>query len=237
MDIKTKAIVLNKTKYSETSVVVKMFTRETGVQGFMVKGAFGKRGKGVLALLENLSLVEVTFDDHRDGLKYLREISLYQPYSLIPFDMVRRTIFIFYNELIYKLLMDYQPDEAVYDFIEQSLIALDDEKTLLTDVHLRFLVDLSKILGFFPKDNFSEQNCHFSIEEACFVNEYFEYPDYLTKEASTYLFDLMNGRRMEEFPPKQIRNELLYGLLRYYIKHNEQIYHIDSVPILAEILS
>ena len=39
MQIKTCGIVLHKTKYSENSVIVNIFTREAGVQSFIVKGA------------------------------------------------------------------------------------------------------------------------------------------------------------------------------------------------------
>ena len=237
MHIRTRAIVLNKTKYSDSSLIVRIFTREAGVQSFFLKGAFSKKNKGRLALLENLSMVELTFDDRHDGIKYLNDIALYRPYTLIPFDMVRRTLFIFYNEILYKTLTDYSTDPELFDFVEEALLELDREETMLTDVHLHFLVNFSKILGFFPKDNFSEKNCHFFIEESAFVHDYFDYPDYLSREASAYLSDLMHEKEIGELPPKVVRNELLYGLIRYFEKHNEQIHRIESVQILASLLS
>ena len=237
MNIRSRAIVLNKTKYSESSVIVKMFTREAGVQSFILKGAFSKKNKGKMALLENLTLVDLAFDDHHEGIKYLNDIALYRPYSLIPFDMVRRTIFIFYNEILYKVLKDYSADPELYDFIENSLLELDEETTRIADVHLRFLIHFSKILGFAPKDNFSDYNCHFFIEESAIIHDYFDYPDYLSREASAYLSDLMHDEKQSALPPKEVRNELLYGLIRYFEKHNEQIHHIESVPILASLLT
>lgn len=236
MKINSRGIVLNKTKYSETSVIVRIFTRESGVQSFILKGAFSKKNKGKLALLENLSMVEITFDDQRDGIKYLNDITLNHPYSLIPFDMVRRTLFIFYNEIIYKTLTDYSTDAELFDFVENALRKLDEEGTRLADIHLHFLVDFSKVLGFFPKDNFSEQNCHFFIEESHFVHDYFDYPDYLSREASAYLADLMHEKDAE-LPPKNVRDELLYGLIRYFERHNEQIHRIESVQILSALLA
>ena len=41
--IKTRAIVLQSIKYGDSSLVVKMFTEEEGLQSFMVKGVFGKK--------------------------------------------------------------------------------------------------------------------------------------------------------------------------------------------------
>lgn len=237
MNISSRAIVLNKTKYSESSVIVKVFTREAGIQSFILKGAFSKKNRGKLALLENLTLIDLTFDDHREGIKYLNDIALHHPYSLIPFDMVRRTLFIFYNEILYKVLSDAPADSELYDFIEQSLLELDEETTRLTDIHLRFLIRFSKILGFAPKENFSDFNCHFCIEESAFTHDYFNYPDYLSREASSYLSDLMKEDESTSLPPKEIRNELLQGLIRYFEKHNEQIRRIESVPILADLLA
>ena len=236
MHIRSRAIVLNKTKYSESSVIVKVFTREAGVQSFILKGAFSKNNRGKLALLENLTIVDLSFDDHREGIKYLSDITLHHPYSLIPFDMVRRTLFIFYNEILYKTLTDYSTDAELFDFVENALLELDEEDTRLADIHLRFLVDFSKILGFFPKDNYSAQNCHFFIEDSSFVHDYFDYPDYLSQDASSYLADLMH-EKATELPPKIVRNELLYGLIRYFERHNEQIHRIESVQILSALLA
>ena len=42
---KTKAIVLQTIKYGDSSLIVKMLTKESGVQSYMVKGVFGKKSK------------------------------------------------------------------------------------------------------------------------------------------------------------------------------------------------
>lgn len=237
MHVTTRGIVLHKTKYSENSVIVNIFTREAGVQSFMVKGAYSKQRRGTMALLENLSLLEVVFDDKGQNIKYFKEVSLHHSYQLIPFDLVRRTIFIFYNELIYKILREYRADAALYDFVESALLELDDEQAHLTDIHLRFMVKLAHVMGIFPATNYSDYNSIFSIDESCFVHEYFEYPNFLSREASAYLWQLMQQEPVNPMPHKVIRNELLYGLLRYFEEHNSQIGKIESVEILSQLLS
>ena len=237
MQIKTRGIVLHKTKYSENSVIVNIFTREAGVQSFIVKGAYSKQRRGTMALLENLSMIEVVFDDKGQNIKYFKEVSLHHSYQLIPFDLVRRTIFIFYNELIYKILREYRSDTSLYDFVENALLELDDEKARLSDIHLRFMVQLAHEMGIFPATNYSDYNSIFSIDESCFVHEYFEYPNFLSREASAYLWQLMNEEDVSVLPHKVIRNELLYGMLRYFEEHNSQIGKIESVEILSQLLS
>ena len=236
MQIKTRGIVLHKTKYSENSVIVNIFTREAGVQSFIVKGAYSKQRRGTMALLENLSMVEVVYDDKGQNIKYFKEVSLHHSYQLIPFDLVRRTIFIFYNELIYKILREYRSDTSLYDFVENALLELDDEKARLSDIHLRFMVQFAHEMGIFPATNYSDYNSIFSIDESCFVHEYFEYPNFLSREASAYLWQLMNEEDVSVLPHKVIRNELMYGLLRYFEEHNSQIGKIESVEILSQLL-
>ncbi len=236
MHITTRGIVLHKTKYSENSVIVNIFTRDAGVQSFIVKGAYSKQRRGTMALLENLSMIEVVFDDKGQNIKFFKEVSLLHSYQLIPFDLVRRTIFIFYNELIYKILREYRADAALYDFVESSLLELDDEQAHLTDIHLRFMVKLAHVMGIFPATNYSDYNSIFSIDESCFVHEYFDYPNFLSREASAYLWQLMNGEDVPVLPHKVVRNELLYGMLRYFEEHNSQIGKIESVEILSQLL-
>ncbi len=236
MQITTKGIVLHKTRYSESSVIVKIFTKDAGVQSFMLKTAFSKKKKNILALIENLSMVEVTFDDKKNDIHYLNDINLYYHYRMIPFDMIRKSIFSFYNELIYKLLREYRADESLYLFIENSLVKLDSDEVQLADIHIRFMVQLSLVLGFFPENNYSEIRRYFSIEESSFTSSYYENFFYLSADASLYLWNIMNANE-SILPPKQVRQELLAGLIRYFEKHNEQIYKIESVEILAQILN
>ena len=69
------------------------------------------------------------------------------------------------------------------------------------------------------------------------MHEYFEYPNFLSREASAYLWQLMNEEDVSVMPPKVVRNELMYGLLRYFEEHNSQIGKIESVEILSQLLS
>ena len=54
---KTKAIVLQTIKYGDSSLIVKMLTKESGVQSYMVKGVFGKKSKMKAALFQNMTVL------------------------------------------------------------------------------------------------------------------------------------------------------------------------------------
>lgn len=240
MRILTKGIVLHKIKYSDNSLIVKTYTEKLGTQSFMVKNAFSKKNKINYLLFAPLAMLELNFDYRKPGqIQYLKEASYYFHFKLIPFDMIRNSILVFYNELLYKMLFNYGEDEKLYRFMEEELILLDSEEALLPDIHIRFIVQLSRLLGFTPIDNFCRNSCFFSINEASFlpVNDP---KNTISYEASEYLHHILQysetGKSMI-IPPKIVRNELLQALVRYFEFHHDSIKKIESLDILTQVLN
>ena len=111
MNITTSGIVIHTTKYSDTSLIVKIFTEAQGTQSFIIKGAFGKKSRTKAALFSPMALVNITYNDHAgDKLKFLKEASRTDSAASITFDPSKSAILLFYNELIYKLLYDTGAD-------------------------------------------------------------------------------------------------------------------------------
>ncbi len=59
MIAKTQGVVFHQIKYSETSLIVKIYTRDFGLQSYLIKGARSKKSKFSPALLQHLSLLEI----------------------------------------------------------------------------------------------------------------------------------------------------------------------------------
>ena len=57
MDDKIQGIVLQSIRYGDTSLIVKVFTRNYGLKSYMVKGAFNRSSKNRVALFQNLNLI------------------------------------------------------------------------------------------------------------------------------------------------------------------------------------
>jgi DNA repair protein RecO (recombination protein O) len=236
---KTKGIVLQRTKYADTGLIVKIFTKEHGNVSFFVKNSFSKKSKFSNALFAPLSLLELNFDYRKkSSLQYFKEVTTYYQYSSIPFNLSKNLIFIFYTELISKLLYETSEDEELFTCIEKQLIELDTTEVIRPDIHLIFMYELSRKLGFEPINNYDKDNCYFSIVNAQFARDFINNEDLLSKEASYYLQQIIIFYQNQEnitFPSKNVRNELLQGLIKYYLIHNEHIKSIDSVAILSNI--
>jgi len=54
----SRAIVLHQIKYSETSLILKIYTEKEGLLSFIVKGVRGKKGKLRTAQFQILNLLE-----------------------------------------------------------------------------------------------------------------------------------------------------------------------------------
>lgn len=236
MLINTNGMVLHSTKYSDTSLIVKIFTEAEGTRSFIVKGAFGKKSKIRATLFSPLALLNLTYDDSRRGqLTFLRDVASYGQSLNIAFDPVRSSILLFYNELLYKLLFEVGEDAVLYRFLETEILELTQDSECPPDRPLRFLIRLSVVLGFLPENNYSERDCHFSLEEGRFQSYCIDERSELPQAESLYLSQLM--REDVGVPAgRALRSSLLRYLIQYYIMHNEHLKGIDSVEILASVL-
>lgn len=236
MFVTTKGIVLHRTKYSDTSIIVKIFTEDFGTQSFIVKNAFSKKTKINQYYFSSLALIEVTFDDHSlHKLSFIKDVNYIYHYKSIPFDPSKNAILFFYNELFYKLLYSSLEDINLFHLMENALHDLDNSQTYRSDIHLFFMVDLLQCLGIAPENDHSDQRPYFSIEDNRFVNISQDNQLYFTLEGSQYFSKLLD-HDSDYFPHKSIRNEVLVGMVNYLIHNNEHIHSIDSLQVLMDLM-
>ncbi|MCR4681068.1 MAG: DNA repair protein RecO [Bacteroidales bacterium] len=236
MIVSTSGIVLHSTKYSDTSLIVKIFTEAQGTQSFIVKGAFGKKSRIRASMFAPMALVHLTYAERsNDQLQFIKDISREDPASSVSFDPVKSALLLFYNELIYKILLESSPDPVLFHFLKEEITKVNEADTCPPDLPLRFLIRLSIILGFFPENNYSKSTPYFSLTECKFqhlrIDERTEMPD----TESHYLSQLLNNN-VQFIPNRQTRNTLLHYLIEYYKIHNDQLKDIESVEILATVL-
>mgnify|MGYP005740669965 FL=1 len=62
MIVSTQGIVLNKIKYKENSLIVKVLTRAAGICSFIARIGKGKKKKNISNYFQPLSVIEIEFD-------------------------------------------------------------------------------------------------------------------------------------------------------------------------------
>lgn len=235
---KTKGIVLHTIKYSETSVIAKIYTEKLGLVSYIVKGVRSAKTSAKAALLQPLTLLEMEVS-HRENkqLQFIKEFRRDYVYRSIPFDTLKSTVAIFLLELISKSIKEHEENGEMFDFIYESLCVLDRSENLNPDFHLLFLVHFTRHLGFVPHGNFSEKNAFFEMTEGMFIPQQSEM-NVMSRNESRLLNELILANPFSDVPLKITRLErkqMMANLIRYYQFHLEN-FSLRSPEILEEIL-
>lgn len=237
---KARGIVLNTLKYGESSIIAHILTDVAGRRGYMVqglgKGKGASRGKG--ALFQPMFLVEfVGLEDSKMQLDRLKEITLAEPLQSIPFDVRKSTIALFMAEILYKLIREVESNSPLFDFVYDSVVALDGMEEGVFNFHLWFMVHLSRHLGFYPSGDYSE-GMIFDIEAGSFSPIVPSNGLYINSDNTLLLHCLMECSPCDiaQLQLSRIqRKEFLASLLAYFGYHLDTIHSISSLRILSEV--
>jgi len=212
-----EGVYLNHFPYSETSVILKVFTKRYGLQSFIVKGI--KKKKGGAAVLQPFHLLEIacSFNPNKN-LNYAGVIKLQQPPISITMDIRKSMVAIFLTEILYKCIKEEEPNPELYDYISTA-ISIYDQSEFNANFHLVFLMELSRYFGFQPSLPIKTSQKYFSLKEGIFEHpaEIFDY--HLSLELSTSFIQLIGTKfdAMHELNySNSSRKELLDIVIKFY---------------------
>lgn len=235
----TEAIILKAHKYGDSSLILNIYSRDFGLLSVMARGVQKSKGKFSSALFQPLNIVEIVFTENKKSdLKYLKEISLETIYKDIPNSFYKKTILIFINEILYKVLKEENANNELFDYIKQSLLLLDFQNEDFVDIHLFFLAGLTKLLGIAP--NFSQNGEWFDLSEGMTLPFQPLHNYFLEKEEKVLFINTFQDF-LNEYNPMNInysqRINLLNALLLYYELHIPGMSNIKSISVLHEIIN
>jgi len=142
---KDLGILLDKTAYSESSLVLHFYTLEKGYQSFLFKGALKKR-----KALNQLGLYELSFFRRPESdLGIINQLDFaWTPQAL--FERPQKVLLVFFVvDILQQTLRHQGPDPTLFYFVRDQLIALEtsvSEKKFPTS----FLAQYLMLLGFTP---------------------------------------------------------------------------------------
>ncbi|MDN5349528.1 MAG: repair protein RecO [Bacteroidales bacterium] len=238
---KSRGIVLQQIRYSDNSLIVKVFTEHFGLQSYLIKGAFQKRSRFRPALFQPMSVIHfVSQQKRRRELHYMQEIGLEVHFHQLHQDMGKNAVVMFMSELLSHAIHSQEPEQDLFDFLLQTLQWLD----LTGDSYASFphylMLELSRFLGFYPKINSYQPQAVFDMMEGQFKKHQPEHPYYLNETLSEYLHQLALVRP-DQLPSLQwnpnLRRQLLVELINYYKLHVPGFNGLKSHEILKVILS
>ena len=146
---KATAIVLRTIEFSETSLVVTLFTREFGKIGALAKGA--RRLKGPFeSALDLLTLCRIVFlHKSSDALDLLTEAKLVRRFRPAGRDLSSLYAGYYVAELLNELTDDCDPHPQLFDLADETLEALIAGEAVARRV-VRFELGTLRLLGHLP---------------------------------------------------------------------------------------
>lgn len=239
MNYKARGIVLHTLKYGEKSMVAYLLTDVEGRQSYMVQGVRSARGHGSkLALFQPMFPVEFEgWTSPRMELHRFREVRAGMVLQSLPFDVRKSAISLFMAEVLYRLIRECEPNEALFDFVWGSVEALDGLDEGVANFHLWFLANLSRLLGFSPGNDYCKGDW-FDVKEGLYTPRSPSSNEVMSRENTLFLNDFIecDVRCLGEIGMNRTqRVDFLQGMLSYYAYHLDAIRAVQSVNILREI--
>lgn len=236
---KTKGIVLHQIKYSDSGIIVQLYTRDSGRQSVLVRGMRNKKSGRHNILFQPLFILnlEMYINDKR-SVQSLKEFSAsYSPGDIYT-NIKKSCIAIFLGELLSSVLKEESPHEELFDFIEESIIYFNEQLTGYANFHIAFLAGLTSYLGFEPAPRKKRDDVIFDMTNGKFVPVPPVHGNYASPEISEILAAIFSSsyNQIDTISLNGLlRNEILDNLLKYYSTHLPGLKHFKSLEILKEV--
>ena len=172
MLLKTRALILKNIKYGDSSLILKAYTEERGLQSYIISGVRNKRNNGLAGLFQPMAFLDlVAYDKETSSLNRIKEYNRDLIFQKIPFDIQKGAIGLYMIELLGKSLKTADQNRALYEWIRDTFLFLDQAEDGYNNIHLIFALQLATHLGMNPDNNFSNEHAYFDAKEGNFVSE------------------------------------------------------------------
>lgn len=236
---KARGIVLNTLKYGDSSMVVHLLTDAGGRRSYMVQGVRSSHGRGSkAALFQPMFAVEFEgLESPRMDMHRFKEVRSGIVLQTLPFDVRKSTVALFMAEVLYRLIKESEPNEALFSFVWGSVEALDSITEGVANFHLWFLANLSRFLGFSPGNAYT-QGAVFDMAEGLFTQLKPAHGRFLDARNAEIFRDLLecDVRYLGEIGlNRNQRGEFLDAMMLYYGYHLDAVRAVRSTKILREV--
>jgi len=234
MNLTSQGIVIQTIRYSDSKLIIKLLCNDIGYKSCIIRTSKHPRNS-ILHLFQPLRIIEFE-TDFQEVNKFIsiKTPRLATPLHNLTTDASKMAMILFMNEVLAKTLADDYANNALFNFLKNSIILLDDAIDA-KNFHLWWLVEITRHYGFYPN---KEEGSFFDLREGTFTHLTPPHAYYLPPQASSNLHKLLDL----EWPQAQIielhssiRNELLHALVLYLKLHLDNLREIKSLDVLHAV--
>jgi DNA repair protein RecO (recombination protein O) len=238
---KTRGIVLKTTFYGDTSVVAQIFTEKFGIQSYLINGVRKAKAKVNMNMLQPLHLMEmVVYHKANSNLQRTKELRPSPIFRSIPYNIIKSTIVMFLNEVLYKSIRQQNTDEQLFNFIYNGISWFDETEGTSVNFHLAFLLKLTRFLGFAPSTQTKSDESFFDLQEGAFSSLPPVHPYFIDKEDAALFISFFStpfDKLDEILLSNANRRAILDKILVFYTLHTASFGDIKSHQVLEDVLS
>lgn len=241
--IKDEAIILRKTKFSNSSLILQLYAKDNGKISVMVKGARSSKSK-IGSKIDTLNHVEFVFYKKagRD-IQLATEINLIGHYPKIKEDLEKIKYASSVCELIMKLIPEHEASQRIYKGTIKMLNHFNNSHDSENLLFAKYLIFFIKETGFelsFEKCSIcnkelkrADQNA-FSYSDGIICGECNE-DKLLTYQLSVELYNLFEcltkKNNIGSYKKENIEN-VIFILEKFLIYHNSDFNGLKSLKLL-----
>lgn len=222
-------------KYSESSLILDIYTLEKGLHSFIVGGVRKAKSK-MKNIFHPVNIIEFVAYDSDNRLSRIKEAGYALSYNRISSSVIHSSIAMFMIDLARNAIKENEGNTDMYNFLRQHLIELDKAEGGFSLLPHRFAIDLTRYLGFEPLNNYDSENTYFDMIEGAFVCQELGHPHILGEAMSLWMYKLMSDVGESQID-KILRSEILDIILKYYRLHIDGFKELKCLPVLRSVLS
>lgn len=237
--------MLRCTKFSESSLIVLAFTEMFGTQSYIIKGIrkTTRKQQNQISFFQPAAILHLEMYHHPlKNLQYIKEFEWANMYNHIFFDVSKNAIASFMMEVLQHTLKQPEENPELFDFLERSLIYLDNAPLKDTaNLPIYFLLKLGQLLGFQLGGHYSEDTPVLDLQAGEYVQNIPGHILYLAGEAAASMAKIKQITDLDILGTVVLnqakRRVLLQAALTYINIHTEGMGELKSLPVLQQLLS
>ena len=237
--ISTKAIVISALKYSDSSLIVKLYTQEYGLMSYLIRGVLkSKKGALKAAYFQPLTLLSIV-GNHQEKrtLQSIREAQVLYVYKSLHSDVVKQSVVLFLSEILSFSIQEEEANESLFHYLENAFLWFDSHEKY-ANFHLLFLLNLTKFLGFYPDTSHLDEK-GFHLKEGVFTDAIHEKE--ITMGDEVFQLKKLLGINFDAIDSinfsKSQRQGVLRMLIRYFELHLDGFKNPKSLGVLEAVFS
>jgi DNA repair protein RecO (recombination protein O) len=232
-------IVFRSIKYSESSLILDIYTPEKGLISCIVSGVRSSKNNSKANLYRPANILDIiAYHADQNRLSRIKEASFHFHFKHIHHDIVRSALLTFMTEVSRNSIIEREPNPELFHFLTDWYQYMDHVDVIHPALPLLFMKELSAGLGFEPMNDFDPNKTgYFDLQSGAFSATMIARTG-LSAEESYFWNQILSANRASLHQlsiGSAIRKQMMEHWLEYYRCHLSYFKEVLSHKVLAQV--